>query len=140
MEPRRWLEPELLDISLNQMHRITIVHTDGEEILSERAREEARFVPLNLPEGKVLKNEMAMNRIASAITSLSLEDVMPEEEAQEYLRDSQTRIEYDLYEGYILAAQLYAIEEQRYAYFTVQIKEGRVARASRGRNQIGGTA
>ncbi len=124
MEPRRWLEPELLDIRLEQMHRITITHADGEKVRGERDAEEVRFAPLNLPSGKVLKNEMALNRIASAITSLSLEDVMSATEAGAHVRDAKTRIEYDLYEGYILKAQLFAIEEQRYAYFTVQVKDG----------------
>ena len=66
------------------------MHPDGERIEGQRAEEAAdvKFTVLNLPEGAALKNEYALSRMASAITSLSLEDVMPASQAEVYLEDA----------------------------------------------------
>jgi len=122
LEARKWLEPELLDIGMEHMHRIKIVHPDGETIKAKRVADAARFDPLNIPAGKTLKNELALNRVASAITSLSLEDVMLADEARKHLKNTP-RVEYEMYEGYVLKAQLFSLEEKHYAHFEVQIKD-----------------
>lgn len=123
-EPRRWLDPELLDIGMEHIRRMEVVHADGERIEGQRAEEAAdvKFTVPNLPEGATLKNEYALNRMASAITSLSLEDVMPVSQAEVYLEDA-VWARYDLYQGYSLEVRLFAVDVERYARFTVRLGE-----------------
>ena len=123
-EPRRWLDPELLDIGMGSIRRMEIVHPDGERIEGQRAEEaeDVRFTVLNLPEGAMLKNEYALNRMASAITSLSLEDVMPIAQAEAYLKDA-VWARYEFYQGYSLEMRLFAVDVERYARFTVHLGE-----------------
>lgn len=124
-EPRRWLEPELLDIGMEQVSRMEVVHPDGERIEGQRAEGtgDVKFAVLNLPEGAVLKSEYALSRMASAITSLSLEDVMPASQAEVYLEDA-ARARYELRQGYSLEARLFPVGIERYARFAVRLGEG----------------
>lgn len=124
-EPRRWLDPDLLDIGMEQVSRMEIVHPDGERIEGQRGEGAAdvKFTVLNLPEGAVLKSEYALSRMASAITTLSLEDVMPASQAEVYLEDA-TRARYEFYQGYSLEAYLFSVDVERYARFVVHLGEG----------------
>lgn len=123
-EPRRWLDPELLDIGMEHIRRMEVVHLDGERIEGQRAEGagDVKFTVLNLPEGAVLKNEYALNRMASAITSLSLEDVMPASQAEVYLEDA-ARARYEFHQGYSLEARLFPVDVERYARFAVHLGE-----------------
>ena len=123
-EPRRWLDPELLDIGMEQIRRMEVVHPDGERIEGQREEEAAdvKFTVINLPEGAMLKNEYALNRMASAITSLSLEDVMPASQAEVHLEDA-ARARYEFYQGYSLEVRLFPVDVERYARFTVHLGE-----------------
>ena len=124
-EPRRWLDPDLLDIGMEQVSRMEIVHPDGERIEGQRVEgaEDVKFSVLDLPDGAVLKSEYALNRMASAITSLSLEDVMPAFQAEAYL-EGAVRAGYEFYQGYSLEAYLFSIDTERYARFVVHLGEG----------------
>ena len=123
-EPRRWLDPSLLDIGMEQVSRLEVTHPDGERIEGQRAEEagDVRFTVLNLPKGAVLKSEYALNRMASAITSLSLEDVMSASVAEAYLGDA-TRARYEFYQGYSLEARLFSVGVERYARFALHLGE-----------------
>lgn len=123
-EPRRWLDPELLDIGMEHIRRMEVVHPDGERIEGQRAEEAAdvKFTVVNLPEGAMLKNEYALNRMASAIASLSLEDVMPASQAEVYLEDAAWAW-YELYRGYSLEVRLFPVDVERYARFAVHLGE-----------------
>lgn len=123
-EPRRWLDPELLDIGMEHIRRMEIVHPDGERIEGQRAEDAAdvKFTVINLPGGATLKNEYALNRMASAVTSLSLEDVMPASQAEVYLEDA-ARARYEFDQGYSLEARLFPVDVERYARFAVHLGE-----------------
>ena len=124
-EPRRWLDPDLLDIGMEQVHRMEVLHPDGERIEGLRVQEagDVMFDVTNLPKGAKLKSEYALNRMASAITALSLEDVMPASQAEPHLEDA-VRARYELYPGYGLEALLFDVDVERYARFTVKPGEG----------------
>ena len=123
-EPRHWLDTTLMDIGMEQVHRMRVTHPDGERIESARADSgDVRFTALNLPAGAQLKNEHVLNRMASAITSLSLEDVMPLSQARSHLEQA-ILAEYEFYQGHRLDAHLFAMGTERYARFTVNMGEG----------------
>ena len=121
-EPRRWLDPRLLDIGMEQVSRMKVAHPDGEKIEGRRAEgaEDVMFTVLNLPEGASLKSEYALNRMASAITSLSLEDVMLASQSDVYMEDAVSA-RYEFYQGYSLEARLFTVDVERYARFTVRL-------------------
>ena len=123
-EPRRWLDPNLLDIGMEQVSRMEVRHPDGERIEGQRMEgaEDVKFAVLNLPEGAVLKSEYALNRMASAITSLSLEDVMPASQTAIYLKDAAWA-RYEFYQGFSLEVSLFPVGVERYARFAVHLGE-----------------
>ena len=59
-EPRRWLDPELLDIGMEHIRRMEVVHPDGERIEGQRAEGagDVKFTVLNLPEGAVAEKRI----------------------------------------------------------------------------------
>ena len=121
-EPRRWLDSNLLDIGMEQVRRMQVTHPDGETIEGQREEDggDVKFTVLNLPEGARLKSEYALSRMASAITSLSLEDVMPAIQAESLLEQA-TRAEYELYPGYSLEVRLFTMGAERYGRFAVRL-------------------
>lgn len=123
-EPRRWLEPTLMDIGMEGIERIRIEHPDGEVVEGRRTADdgEVRFEMLRMPAGRSLKNAFILNRAAGSIASLSLEDVMPAEQARKHLLKAP-RITYTMRSGYVLEAQLFAVDIARYARFAVRVQE-----------------
>lgn len=123
--PRRWLEPELLDIGMQRVRGFRIAHPDGETVAGRRAEdgEAPRYAPRGLPAGRSLQGAYALNRAAAAIAGLSLEDVMPASRALRHL-DRATRIRYELDAGFALEARLFAAGAERYARFSVAAGDG----------------
>ena len=118
LEPRRWLDRTLMDIPMERIRRLRIVHPDGQVIEGERrARDRAELEIVNLPPGRSARNEFVLNRVLSAITALSLEDVITQSEALRYL-DKTVQVEYELYNGSTLQVSLFSVNEARYARFT----------------------
>ncbi len=138
-EPRRWLEPTLLDIGMEQIERIRIEHPDGEVIEGQRATDEGgvRFDVLRVPAGRSLKNEFILSRAAGSIASLSLEDVMPVDQAREYVQDA-SRITYAIQRGYALEAQLFVRDIERYAVFSIRVQEDAAEEARAEAEQLAG--
>jgi len=71
-----WLAPGLVDISAERIQRVSITHADGEEIVIEKASEEAEgFDVLDIPDGRELSYAGVANGIADTLVELSLDDV-----------------------------------------------------------------
>ena len=123
--PRRWLQPELLDIGMERVRGFRIAHPDGETVAGRRAEEAEgpRYAPSGLPSGRSLKSAYALNRAAAAIAGLALEDVMPASQALPHL-DRAARIRYELDAGFALEARLFAAGTERYASFSVAAGDG----------------
>ena len=123
-EPKRWLAPELVDIGMDQIIRMQVEHPDGERIEGQRAAGgDVRFDVINLPEGAQPKNEFVLNRMASAITTLSLEDVMPATHAKSHWGEA-ILAQYDLAQGYTLKARLFSVGDDRYVHFEAVLGAG----------------
>ncbi len=77
-ETTDWLLPELLDIEGRFVQSVTIVHPDGETVQISKADSAASdYDVLNMPAGRELRYAGIVNAIGSALSNLTLDDVMP---------------------------------------------------------------
>jgi len=71
-----WLVPDIVDISADRVQRVSTTHADGEELVIEKASEDADgFDVLNIPDGRELTYAGVANGIADTLVDLSLENV-----------------------------------------------------------------
>ncbi len=75
-EPADWIDKAILDWQANDLREITIRHADGDVIRIQRENEDALEMQLlNLPEGRLLSGQWAINGIANSLVSLRADDV-----------------------------------------------------------------
>ncbi len=73
-----WLESEIVDISDDDVLSVTIRHADGEQILVQRdSTEVTDFTLVNRPEGRETRSAWTINQLASVLSGLTLDAVVP---------------------------------------------------------------
>ncbi len=73
-----WLDRDFLEIEPKRVRRVRIVHPDRATLVLEKDRpNDLDFKVANLPEGKEIESQFAVNNIVSSLTSLALDDVKP---------------------------------------------------------------
>ncbi len=73
----QWLPQEVLAVDESRIRSAEVTHEDGTTVKVQRdSSEETNFVLSNIPEGRKLKYEFAVNDIANAFANLNLEDVV----------------------------------------------------------------
>ena len=78
-----YLDSKLVEVPSADMKAVRIVHPDGEQVLLARAADATSNDPLailNLPEGKEPQSEWVTSRFASALQSVTINDVRPASE------------------------------------------------------------
>ena len=76
-----WLDKELLTLDRQRVRETRIIHPDGEEVIVRRNSPSMNDYELTgLPEGAEVESTYAVNRIATALTDVSLNDVKPASE------------------------------------------------------------
>ena len=71
-----WMLRDIVDIGADRIARITIRHSDGEEILIEKESPDANeYQVRNIPEGRELSYATVVNGIAGALGGLEFNDV-----------------------------------------------------------------
>jgi hypothetical protein len=77
-EAKDWLEKDIIDVSADRIQSASIA-IDGQKpySIAKASRADADFKVEPLPKGKELSSSSAANSAASALTSLSLEDLQP---------------------------------------------------------------
>ena len=76
-----WLDKELLTLDQERVREARIIHPDGEEVIVRRDNPSINDYELaGLPEGEEIESTYAVNRIATALTNVSLSDVKPASE------------------------------------------------------------
>jgi hypothetical protein len=80
-EPRDWLDKQIIDIAADRIQSATISREGAKPYTATKAsRAAADFVVGPLPRGKSLTSPNAANSTATALTNLSLDDVLPKAE------------------------------------------------------------
>jgi Domain of unknown function (DUF4340) len=79
--PSEWLDKDFLEIEPKRVRRVNITHPDKTKLMLEKkSPDDSDFIVVNLPKGKEVQSQFAVNNIVSTVTSLGLEDVKPASE------------------------------------------------------------
>ena len=76
-----WADGEIIDINSAEVAEVEIVHPDGERVLVTKvAADQADFDLGDMPEGRELKSNWALNSLGSALSLLEMKAVRPADE------------------------------------------------------------
>lgn len=109
-DPADWIEKGLIDWQSSRFQRVTIRHADADLIQIERAEPDALEMSLiNIPEGREISGQWAVNGIVNSLVSLRADDVR---NADSPLPDSATRALFVTQNGINLVMSLYQPESE----------------------------
>ena len=75
---RLWLARKLMDVKKKRIHRYSITHADGEEVIASRnSPADKNFTLETLPDGKRIKNKSVADNTATTLAFLEFDDVRP---------------------------------------------------------------
>jgi hypothetical protein len=73
-----WADGEIIDINSAEVAEVEIVHPDGERVLVTKvSADQADFDLVDMPEGRELKSNWALNSLGSTLSLLEMKDVRP---------------------------------------------------------------
>ncbi|MDT7042949.1 DUF4340 domain-containing protein [Candidatus Nitronereus thalassa] len=79
--PSEWLDKDFLEVEPKRVRQVTIKHQDNTKLVLKKERpDDQDFTVVNLPKGKEVQSQFAVNNIVATVTSLGLEDVKPASE------------------------------------------------------------
>lgn len=115
-----WLLPNIIDIAVKRIQKVSIVHMDGETIVIAKDEEEqSDFDVLNIPKGRELRYATVGNGIAGALGNLTLRDVRRRTESSPIVT---TR--YETWDGQTIIAEVVSEDEQYWVSFSVSATVG----------------
>ncbi|UCF84092.1 MAG: DUF4340 domain-containing protein [Desulfobacteraceae bacterium] len=123
-EPSEWLDKALLKVEANEVKKISSLSADGKTInyTFGRAEKGTDLEPSSLPANKKVDTS-ALNRLASSLSSLSMEDVVgPWDDSVSTELKQSDKLEYHLFNGIIY--RLYpgkACSEDGQCYLKVEV-------------------
>ncbi len=111
-DPAAWLHREVIDVGADRIHEAVIVHNGAAFTANKQTRSDADFAVTGLAKGKELNSPSAPNAIATALTTLTLEDVRP---AKDFVNDKPEQYAtYKTFDGLIVDIDGWVTEDKRY--------------------------
>ncbi|MDY0067028.1 MAG: DUF4340 domain-containing protein [Steroidobacteraceae bacterium] len=111
--PAAWLRKDIVDVSADRMQSATVSLTGKKPYTAAKdSRTAVNFVIANLPKGKKLTYESAPNTFATALASLTLNDVEPAGEFEG--KKPQAQATYTTFDGLVVQLDGWSNNEQRY--------------------------
>jgi hypothetical protein len=96
VDPKRWLDRQILDIAAKQVQSIVVTPTEGPAYTAQRASaEDANLVLQDIPAGKAVASPAAANATADALAALTFDDVRK----QSATSAAKARAEFKLFDG-----------------------------------------
>ncbi|MDR2012787.1 MAG: DUF4340 domain-containing protein [Rhodanobacter sp.] len=79
--PVGWLKKDLIDIPADRIAAVNITHADGKSVgIYKNAASDADFKVVDVPKGREVGAEFAVNGVAAVLAALHFDDVMPAKE------------------------------------------------------------
>lgn len=103
-DPQHWLNTQLTDIAAQRITEVVLTSADGKTLrLSKDKAADSNFQLADLPAGRELTDPAVANSLASALSGLQLEQVMP----ATAIPQTATKARYRSFEGLIVEASLW---------------------------------
>ena len=93
-----WLDPTFVDISRDELARVTLWGGTETPVIIERAsRDESDFSIVNIPAGRITRGAPVVNGVATAISGKSFDDVAPADTLD--LPENAPTVYFDTFDG-----------------------------------------
>ncbi|MEX0950788.1 MAG: DUF4340 domain-containing protein [Gammaproteobacteria bacterium] len=114
-EKTAWFNPDILNITADQIQRVEIVHADDSRVDIERESPTATFVITNLPTDREVQSSLALNRFATALQETQARDVRARTSFDTDTRIAQTTI--STFDGMIIKVSTFQLDDRYFARF-----------------------
>lgn len=111
-----WIERDLMDIDPERVNGVTIIHSDGGEVVLNRAGDDGDLVLENVPEGKQARSDYAMTRMKGILEDISIDNVMAASRVS--FPEDTTKTTVTTSDGLIAEITSAVIDENNFATFS----------------------
>ena len=124
--PSDWVKKDLANIPAERIAEVIITPTQGKPLrISRDATADASYTIADIPKGREPSSEFAANGLAGVLADLRIEDVAPTSEKAP--PDNATRVRYQTFDGVIVEAKVWPVDDKRYATFSASLDGERAA-------------
>lgn len=118
-----WLDNLILEIERERVSAARVWHPDGEELLVYKANpEDNNFTVDDVPEGRELSWDGVANAVATSISRLTLDDVVPAAEI-DFSEGEVVKSEFWTFDGLVLVARLKEQDEKSWLELSARYEE-----------------
>lgn len=115
-----WLKKELVDIPPKDIMDVAITRPDGNPVhVQKDARSDANFKLADVPKGREPASEYSVNALASALSDLHLEDVLPGKDATP--PDKPLTARYETFDGMVIEVTGWKNDDKEHADFNASL-------------------
>jgi hypothetical protein len=123
--PADWLRKELADIPAQRIASVEITPAEGKPLrVAKVSEQDSSYTIADIPKGREPSSEFAANGLAGVLADLRFEDVAPT--ASVAAPESATRVRYRTFDGIIVDATVWTVDEKHYATFAASLDDARV--------------
>ncbi len=124
--PGKWLDKGLTQIETKRVRRLVVTHPDKTRLVVEKAKPtDLNYQVANLPEGLEIESQFTVNNIVSTVTSLSLDDIKPQNEVPFDDQPVRTAV-FETFDGLQGTVQLLPKDEKTYVTISAIFNAGLV--------------
>ena len=125
-EGQNWLAREIIDIASDQVQTVAVTAPDKSVLkLSKTDPAAFNYVVEGVPKGRALSSESAGNQTAALLSNLTLEDVLPADQATPDAATSWSAT-FATYDGYLVDATLWEGAGKSWMKFAARIDEAQL--------------
>lgn len=115
-----WLKKDLADIAANRIQSVAITHADGSVVrVGKNAENDANFTLADIPKGREAGAEFSVNGLASTLSGLRFDDVMPAKDAAPEAKTLKAR--YSLFDGLVVDVTAWQKDGKDQAQFVASL-------------------
>jgi hypothetical protein len=124
--PADWLKKEMADIPAQRVASVEITPAEGKPLrISKATAQDSGYAIADIPKGREPSSEFAANGLAGVLADLRFEDVAPA--ASVAAPESATRVRYRTFDGVVVDARVWKVDDKHYATFAASLDDARVA-------------
>ncbi|MCC7274627.1 MAG: DUF4340 domain-containing protein [Alphaproteobacteria bacterium] len=117
-EYQRFLIRSLMDIPAERIAEVTTIQPDGARLVIRRDKPEDKMAPVDLPEGKTVKEEDKVAKAASALAGIDIDDVKKRGEAD--IPEASVKAEIRTFDGLLVKVATHETNYRAWARFSVE--------------------
>jgi hypothetical protein len=115
-----WLRKDVVDVQANRIASVTVTHPDGKTVRVAKEDEgDANFKLADIPKGREVSSEYAVNGLSSTLANLRFDDVLPAKDAAP--GDKPLKARYATFDGLVVDVVAWEKDGKHYAQLSASV-------------------